>query len=111
MSSATESIQVKSLEGGTVAIPADAFATFLQGHRGPVLQPSTAGYEEVRKIWNAMIDRKPAIIARASGAADVVHALRFARTHRTLVSVRGGGHNISGLSVCDGGLVIDLSLL
>jgi FAD/FMN-containing dehydrogenase len=68
-------------------------------------------YEESRKVWNAMIDRRPGLIARCTGTVDVVHAVRFARQHGLLLSVRGGGHNIAGLAVCAGGLMIDMSHL
>ena len=79
--------------------------------RGEVLLPGDAGYDEVRQIWNAMIDRRPALIARCRSAADVVQAVGFARQHNLLVSIRGGGHNIAGNAVCDDGLMIDLSLM
>lgn len=77
--------------------------------RGSVLTPESAGYEEARKIWNAMIDRRPGLIVRCAGAADVMQAVRFARENGLLVSVRGGGHNIAGNALCDGGVLIDLS--
>jgi FAD/FMN-containing dehydrogenase len=77
--------------------------------RGSVLTPGAPGYDEARAVWNAMIDRRPGLIARCRGAADVVQAVRFARDHDALVAVRGGGHNIAGTAVCDGGLMIDLS--
>ena len=79
--------------------------------RGDVLLPGDAGYDEVRQIWNAMIDRKPALIARCTSPEDVVQAVKFARKHDLLVSIRGGGHNIAGNAVCDDGLMIDLSLM
>src|SRR5579864_3723562 len=79
--------------------------------RGAVLCPNESGYDESRKIPNAMIDRRPAIIARCSGAADVIACVRFAREHDVLVSVRGGGHSVAGKSVCEGGLMIDLSAM
>jgi len=77
--------------------------------RGDVLVPENAGYDEVRQIWNAMVDRRPALIARCSSPDDVVQAVNFARTQGLIVSVRGGGHNIAGNAVCDGGIMIDLS--
>jgi FAD/FMN-containing dehydrogenase len=76
---------------------------------GRVLEPSDAGYDEARTIWNAMIDRRPGLIARCANTADVLHAVRFAAEHGLLTSVRGGGHNIAGLAVCDDGFMIDLS--
>jgi len=79
--------------------------------RGPVLTAGEAGYDETRAIWNAMIDRKPAIIARCIGASDVIACVRFAREHAIALSMRGGGHNIAGLALADGGLLIDLSLM
>src|SRR4029453_11640244 len=78
---------------------------------GTVLTPQDAGYDEARRIWNAMIDKRPAIIARCATATDVQHAVAFAREHNLVVSVRGGGHNIAGLALCDGGITIDLSLM
>jgi FAD/FMN-containing dehydrogenase len=77
--------------------------------RGQLLQPADAGYDTARRIDNAMIDRRPALIARCAGVADVLSAVRFARKHEVLVSVRAGGHNVAGNAVCDGGLVIDVS--
>jgi FAD/FMN-containing dehydrogenase len=76
-----------------------------------VLLPGDAGYDEVRQIWNAMIDRRPALIARCVSPEDIVQAVKFARKHTLLISVRGGGHNIAGNAVCDDGLMIDLSLM
>jgi len=71
--------------------------------------PGEPGYDEARTIWNAMVDRKPAAIVRAAGAADVLLTVRFAREHKLLLAIRGGGHNIAGNAVCDGGLMLDLS--
>lgn len=79
--------------------------------RGTILLPEDAAYNSARAIWNGMIDRRPALIIRCSGTADIVEAIKFAREHDLLVSVRGGGHNVAGLAVADGGLMIDLSLM
>ncbi len=86
----------------------DEFKTHFQGE---VLLPDDAGYDEVRQIWNAMIDRKPALIARCTSTEDVIRAIQFGRTQNLLISIRGGGHNIAGNAVCDDGLMIDLSLM
>jgi FAD/FMN-containing dehydrogenase len=83
-----------------------AFQTRLRGKR---LGPGDDGYDDARKVWNGMIDRRPALIARCTGAADVIAAVTFAREQGLLVSIRGGGHNVAGNAVCDGGLMIDLA--
>jgi FAD/FMN-containing dehydrogenase len=77
--------------------------------RGGLLQPADPGYDSARRIDNAMIDRRPALIVRCAGVADVLAAVRFARAQDLLVSVRAGGHNVAGNAMCDGGLVIDVS--
>src|SRR5579872_7492851 len=77
--------------------------------RGELIQPDDESYDAARKVYNGMIDRHPALIARCADVADVIAAVTFAREHDLLVSVRGGGHNAGGLGVCDDGLVIDLS--
>ncbi len=77
--------------------------------RGPLLLRSSEGYEQARHAWNGAFDRHPALIARCSGAADVMEAVKFATAHGLLLSVRGGGHSLSGQSVCEKGLMIDLS--
>jgi FAD binding domain-containing protein/berberine-like enzyme len=79
--------------------------------RGALLRPGEEGYDEARRVWNGAIDRRPGLVARCAGADDVVEAVRFAQEHDLLVSVRGGGHSIAGHGVCDGGLMIDLSLM
>ena len=77
--------------------------------RGPVIDPDDEGYDAARAIWNGAIDRRPACVARCTGVADVVAAVRIARERALLVAVRAGGHGVGGHAVCDGGLVIDLS--
>jgi FAD/FMN-containing dehydrogenase len=92
------------IEGTTV----EAFKTSL---RGELLRPGDTDYDEARKVWNGMIDKRPGLIARCTGVADVISAVDFARTHQLLVSVRGGGHNIPGNAVCNCGLMIDLACM
>jgi len=79
--------------------------------RGAVLAPGESGYDPARTIWNAMIDRRPALIIRAAGAADVIQAVTLARTHGLVIAIKGGGHNIAGNAVGDGGLMLDLSAM
>jgi FAD/FMN-containing dehydrogenase len=86
-------------------------AAFKQSLRGQLIAPSDASYAAARQVWNANIDRRPGLICRPAGVADVIHAVTFAREHHLLVAVRGGAHNVAGTSVCHGGLVIDLSLM
>jgi FAD/FMN-containing dehydrogenase len=84
---------------------------FKAGLRGQLLSADDDGYDRARKLWNGMFDRRPALIARCAGAADVIRAVSFARDNRLAIAVRGGGHSFPGHSVCDGGLVIDLSAM
>ncbi|MBM2846131.1 MAG: FAD-binding oxidoreductase [Bacteroidetes bacterium] len=90
---------------------AAVIATFKASLRGELIQPTDAGYDDARKVYNAMINRRPALIARCADVADVITAVQFARENKMLLSIRGGGHNAGGLGVCDNGLVIDLSRL
>jgi FAD/FMN-containing dehydrogenase len=102
-------LRVATAEGADAILEEGAVYEFADSLRGPLLRPGENGYDQARRLWNGMIDRHPALIARCAGVADVIAAVRFARTHRLLVSVRGGGHNITGNAVCEGGLMIDLS--
>jgi FAD/FMN-containing dehydrogenase len=86
----------------------DSFRTRL---RGPLMLAGEPGYDDGRAIWNAMIDRRPALIARCLGVADVISAVNFAREHGLTLSIKGGGHNIAGLAVCDDGIMLDMSLM
>ena len=82
-----------------------------RGFAGQVLLPHEDGYDQARRVWNAMVDRRPAVIARCAGTADVAAAVRFGRSRGLEIGVRGGGHNIAGLAVPQGGLMVDLSLM
>jgi FAD/FMN-containing dehydrogenase len=79
------------------------------GLHGEVIRPGDPAYDKARRIWNAIIDKHPGIIARCTGVADVVHAVSFARENELLIAIRGGGHNVGGRALCDEGMVIDLS--
>ena len=89
----------------------DAVATFAQHHRGPVIGRNHPDYEEARKLYNAMIDKRPLVIARCYDAADVMAAVNFGRDSKLPIAVRGGGHNGPGLGSVDDGLVVDLSMM
>ncbi len=77
----------------------------------PILTPNDLDFASARRVWNGMIDRKPSVIVRPTGIADVIQTVRFAREHGLAVSVRGGGHSVAGKSVADGVMMIDLSLM
>jgi len=102
-------IHVVTLEGASRHIDSSAIGKLRSELRGPLLTADDDGYDQARRIWNAMIDKRPALIARCAGAADVMRAVRFAADHELLLSVKGGGHNVAGTAVCEGGLMIDLS--
>lgn len=102
-------LQVTATAGEQAILKETAIKEFQTRLRGELLRPGDDGYDGARKVWNGMIDRKPALIARCTGAADVIVAVTFAREQGLLVSIRGGGHNVAGSAVCDGGLMIDLA--
>ena len=103
------SLKVVAGNGATVMVAAADLEKFKSSLRGSLLLPGDDGYNAARTVWNAMIDRKPALVARCAGVADIRKAVIFAREHKLLTAVKGGGHNIAGNAVCDGGLLIDLS--
>jgi FAD/FMN-containing dehydrogenase len=104
-------LELTRLDGSRSMLAPEALQAFKAGFKGAVLAPDDPAYDETRKVWNAMIDRRPGLIVRCTGTVDVQQAVGFARQHRLLLSVRSGGHNIAGLAVCEGGLMIDLSLM
>jgi FAD/FMN-containing dehydrogenase len=96
------------LDGTKTGVPTAAVEE-LRASVGEVISPGDPGYEQARRVWNGMIDRRPALVVRCRGVADVVACVRFARAHQVPLAVRGGGHNVAGFGTCDGGVVIDLS--
>ncbi|WP_222918959.1 FAD-binding oxidoreductase [Natrinema sp. SYSU A 869] len=92
-------------------LPSDAVRAFTADFHGDVLRPSDEEYDDDRQVWNGMIDKYPALIARCSGVADVIAGVNFARGHDLPLAVRGGGHNVAGTAVCDGGIVVDLTAM
>jgi FAD binding domain/Berberine and berberine like len=109
VSAAGAEITAIGLDGRQRTLTAADVADLRAGLRGELLTAGDAGYDDARRLWNAAFNRKPALIVRCAGAADVVRAVGFATAHGLLTSVRGGAHSLSGQSVCDGGLEIDLS--
>jgi FAD/FMN-containing dehydrogenase len=102
---------IRTLSGRDVSLPAETIEELRGALHGRLLAPASPGYDDARVIWNAMIDRRPALIARCIDAEDVATAVRFAREHSLLISIRGGGHNIAGNAVSDNGFMIDLSAM
>jgi FAD/FMN-containing dehydrogenase len=101
--------KIATLDGGTTDIGEEDFTAFSSCLRGTLLTNDSAGYDEARTVWNAMIDKRPALIARCAGAADVAQSVKFAAKHKLRIAIRGAGHNIAGKQICNDGLLIDLS--
>ena len=101
-------LPAKTLAGGETILPGTSIEALAAGLRGEVLLAGNSDYDRTRRLWNAVFDKKPALIARCTGASDVRNAVNFARDHHLLTAVRAGGHSLSGKSSCDGGLMIDL---
>ena len=102
-------LSIRTNDGGSATVPAEALEALRGALRGTFCLPGDPAFETARTVWNAMIDRRPALIVRAAGAADVIRTVNLAREHKLLLSVRGGGHNIAGSAVCEGGLMLDLT--
>jgi len=109
--SASREVPAVRRNGKPTLIPAAAIAELAASLQGRILLADTTGYDSARRVWNGMIDRRPALIVQPSGTSDIARAIQFTRSHDLLVSVRGGGHGISGHAVCDGGLMLDLAPL
>jgi FAD/FMN-containing dehydrogenase len=104
-------IRVRTIHGPEVVLDAGQVTDYGSSLRGTLISPGQPDYDAARTVWNGMIDRHPALIARCRGAADVRASIAFARTHGLLISIKSGGHHIAGNAVADGGLLIDLSQL
>jgi hypothetical protein len=99
----TAGTTLKTLDGGTIALDNSAVTELKKGLKGDFLVDGMADYDAARRIWNAAIDRRPAMIIRCANVDDIVRAVDFAKRHNALLSVRAGGHNHVGFAVCDGG--------
>jgi FAD/FMN-containing dehydrogenase len=106
-----DALKATAVDGEVLELAGATLEDLKSRFRGALLCPGDSGYDEARSIWNGMIDRRPALIAQCLGVADVAACVNFAREHRLLLSIKAGGHNISGLAVADGALTIDLSLM
>ena len=102
-------LQAITNTGANTMLSEESVEEFRTSLRGQLIFPGEPGYDEARTLWNAQIDKHPALIARCAGVSDVIGSVKFARANNLLVAVRGGGHSFPGKSVCDGGLMIDLS--
>lgn len=104
-------MNIRTLSGSSIDLNQETLTGFKMRLKGPALLPGDASYEESRTVWNAMIDKKPALVVRCLGIADVIACVQFAREHKLLLCVKGGGHNIAGLATADGALMLDMSLM
>jgi len=104
-------MKMRTTEGREAELTQDKIDGLKMRLRGPLFAAGDASYEESRTVWNAMIDRKPAVVARCRGVSDVIACVQFARDNDMLLSIKGGGHNIAGLAAADGALMLDMSLM
>ncbi len=106
-----KSAELKTLDGSAIELTRTTLEELRQQLTGSLLTPDDYGYAESRRVWNGMIDRKPGLVARCVGVADIIACVKFARERNLLLSIKGGGHNISGLAVADGGFMLDMSAM
>ncbi len=105
----TTSVPITAIDGGSVQLDAARLSALADDLEGSVAHAGDEGYEQAVSIWNGAITRRPAVVARAASVDDVVRTVRFAAEHGIELSIRGGGHNIAGLALTDGGLTLDMS--
>lgn len=104
-------MKAKTIEGREIVLSQEMLDSLRMRLKGQVIASGDVGYDESRTVWNGMVDRKPAVIVRCLGTGDVIECVRFAREHGLLLCIKGGGHNIAGLAVADGALMLDMSLM
>lgn len=104
-------IKIHTIDHTPIEIKKEALQTLTKGLNGKLILPDASSYPQARLVWNGMIDKHPALILQCNNNQDVIQAVIFARQHRLLTAIRGGGHNVAGLATCDGGLLLDLSAM
>ena len=104
-------MKAKTMEGREIDLKQETLNGLKMRLRGPMFTPGDVGYDESRTVWNGMIDKRPAVVVRCLGTADVITCVQFAREHELLLCIKGGGHNIAGLATADGALMLDMSLM
>src|SRR3978361_1294272 len=104
-------LEIRKANRGSTTVSYSHLASLVRNLAGTLLLPGDAAYDSVRRVWNGMVDKRPAMVVRTAHTGDVATCIRFAREHDLLVSVRGGGHNYAGASVSEGGMMIDLSAM
>ncbi len=104
-------MKAKTMEGREIDLQQATIDNLRMRLKGPIFVPGEVGYDESRTVWNAMIDRNPAVVVRCLGVADVITCVQFAREHNLLICIKGGGHNIAGLATADGAMMLDMSLM
>ena len=109
LANAESALPALSLSGQEISLTGAETAEFAAGLRGDLILPTHTDYDQARRAWNGAFDKRPAMIARCKGASDVVQAVDFARSHELVTAVRAGGHSMAGKSICEGGIVIDVS--